>query len=528
MQGARAEIKVGRLAGTVMDGDLRSLVFAGREVLRRVSYPVRDANWGTVPVITMREGVSSDSYVRDFCTDNGAILGTFTLTAERDTLLRLSARFHVKRESVVNRVGFTVLHPLAGVAGRGLNVTRPDGSRVETRFPEYISADQPARDIAKLEHEVAGVSVMLDFVGEVFEMEDQRNWSDASFKTYCRPLAAPRPFTLFPGDEITQEIVLQLNEMQGAPAVSGEPSSGRCRLPQVVIAHEAGLSSAAALKGFPGVPVLYRLDAATPQGDLAAMAAKPIVALEIVFEDLDDLYRQIARVQSARLTPVRIVALPRSYLASHQPEGPWPAGATPRDAIKPLRNAFPTVPVGSGSLANFTEFNRCPPNASADFITFGTTAIVHAADDLSVYETLEALPAIFASAQALAPGKPLHLGLFSIGMRSNPYGGSIVPNPRNDRLPMAMNDPRQTTDFAAVHALGVLIAAARAGVDSIALAMPDGPLGAEGAPLGDLIRATASAAGQTVIWEQEGRRMRLYGNGLDLASDGDTVRGIAR
>ena len=31
--------------------------------------------------------------------------------------------------------------------------------------------------------------------GDVFEMEDQRNWTDASFKTYCTPLRQPFPAT---------------------------------------------------------------------------------------------------------------------------------------------------------------------------------------------------------------------------------------------------------------------------------------------------------------------------------------------
>lgn len=48
-------------------------------------------------------------------------------------------------------------------------------------------------DIAGLAHQVRGVTVGIDFSGETFEMEDQRNWTDASFKTYCRPLARPAP-----------------------------------------------------------------------------------------------------------------------------------------------------------------------------------------------------------------------------------------------------------------------------------------------------------------------------------------------
>ena len=146
---------------------------------------------------------------------------------------------------------------------------------------------------------------------------------------------------------------------------------------------------------------------------------------------------------------------------------------------------MPGVPVGSGSLTNFTEFNRCRPDPRADFVTFGNTAIVHAADDLSVRETLEALPAIFTTAQAIAPGKPLHLGLFSIGMRSNPYGRDVMANPTAARLPMAMDDPRQSTDFAAAYAIGILVAAARAGVESLALGDARRSLGCDWHPLGE-------------------------------------------
>jgi hypothetical protein len=154
--------------------------------------------------------------------------------------------------------------------------------------------------------------------------------------------------------------------------------------------------------------------------------------------------------------------------------------------------------VGGGSLTNFTELNRCRPDpASVDFVTFGNTAIVHAADDLSVWQTLEALPDIFATARGIAGGKPLHLGLLSIGMRSNPYGAAVAPNPGLLKLPMAMDDPRQDTGFAAAYAVGVLARAAAAGADSLALAMAGGPLGAHG-PLAEVVRAAAAMAGHEV------------------------------
>ncbi len=44
--------------------------------------------------------------------------------------------------------------------------------------------------------------------GDTFEMEDHRNWTDSSFKTYVRPLAQPWPYTLRKGVEIKQSVSL--------------------------------------------------------------------------------------------------------------------------------------------------------------------------------------------------------------------------------------------------------------------------------------------------------------------------------
>jgi hypothetical protein len=148
------------------------------------------------------------------------------------------------------------------------------------------------------------------------------------------------------------------------------------------------------------------------------------------------------------------------------------------DLVPIVREVFPGAEVGGGMLTNFTEFNRCPPDAErVDFCTFGTTAIVHAGDDMSVVETLEAIPDVIASARALVGDRPLRLGLMAVGMRSNPYGAAVVANPEGRRLPMAMDDPRQRTAFAAAFAVGVAAACARGGVASFAPAMTGGPLG---------------------------------------------------
>ena len=267
--------------------------------------------------------------------------------------------------------------------------------------------------------------------------------------------------------------------------------------------------------------MLVRVDARAPVLGPPPVAAP--VTLEIVADDAGQIAAVAAACRAAGLAPRRVVALPRGYLASHQPEGPWPDGPAPADLLPAARAAFPGAVVGGGMLTNFTEFNRHPPDPAAiGFATFGTTAIVHAADDRSVIETLEALPDVFASARALVPGRDLHLGLVSIGMRSNPYGAAVAPNPEGRRVPMAMDDPRQRTAFAAAWAVGAAAAAARGGVASYAPAMTAGPLGLgrDGAlwPLFDVV-ATLAALG--------GRRVEVSGGPGGLVAIRGATRGVA-
>ena len=156
-------------------------------------------------------------------------------------------------------------------------------------------------------------------------------------------------------------------------------------------------------------------------------------------------------------------------------------------------------------LSYFTELNRKrPPVATIDGVTCTTTPIVHAADDTSVMETLEALPAVVASMAAMAPGKSLHVGPSSIGMRHNPYGASTAPNPDRKRIAMAEDDPRQTGLFAAAWAVGYAAAIADTAVATLALnhlAGPQGLAGSDGEiyPVFHVMAALCAAGGKPRI-----------------------------
>src|SRR5258705_338190 len=80
------------------------------------------------------------------------------------------------------------------------------------QFPDAISAHQPFMNIRALSHEVApGLKATVRMEGDIWEMEDQRNWSDASFKTYGRPRDIPWPYTIPKGERVVQRALLSFD-----------------------------------------------------------------------------------------------------------------------------------------------------------------------------------------------------------------------------------------------------------------------------------------------------------------------------
>lgn len=509
------DVQAGAFAARLEAGAWCGITWNGEEILRGLDFLVRDEDWGTLPPAAMEETLQQQDGVltheRRFTLAEGALACSVTSTMASSGRLEVEGRIEVRRDLMVNRAGFTLLHPLLGLVGAPLRVTHSDGSSEETSFPATIAPSQPAFDIAGLAYACRGVEVEIRMEGEVFEMEDQRNWSDASFKTYCRPLSFPRPYRLQAGQALRQRITLRAAGGSTArPAAStkveiGEPM--RVLMPEMLLAAEAGWLPAASadLAGLRGTSLLLRLDADEYEGLLEA--ALPALReqgnrldLEIVLADdrppEPDLRVIAEEIAAHGLAPRHVIALPRAFLKSHQPDGAWPQGLQPAEARAAARRAFPRARIGGGMLTNFTELNRHRPDpALIDYVTHGITPIVHAADDRSVLQTLAALPDIAASLGRLAGGIPWRLGLVAIGMRSNPYGAGIVPNPEGRCLPMVRDDPRAGTAFNASWALGAV--AALLGAQALALAAPAGPFGILGRPnpLSDLVRMLADAAG---------------------------------
>jgi hypothetical protein len=204
----------------VRGDEVADICFDGVYLLRAIRPVVRDRDWNTVPVTVVEQRLD----------DSGATLVSrlrfagYGIEYEAALTLRLhgnelavdfNGRALVGFER--NRIGLVVLHPAAD-AGRAVRVKRTDGGLTAGSWPTDISPHQPFRDVAGFEWSKDGVTATLSLGGDVFETEDQRNWTDASFKTYSTPLSLPFPVAVPAGATCHQHVRLTAS---GAPP--GDP-----------------------------------------------------------------------------------------------------------------------------------------------------------------------------------------------------------------------------------------------------------------------------------------------------------------
>ena len=178
-------LRAGPLSATLDQGNLRYVRCGEVEVIRAISFIVRDTAWGTyTPQI---DDLRIDESEQACLVTYGAVCagpeGAFRyadrieITAEGG--ITFSAEGSSETEFPTNRTGFVVLHPIEGVAGAPVEVLHTDGRIEQARFPELIEPWQPVFDIRALTHEPRpGLRVSCHMEGDAFEMEDYRNWGD--------------------------------------------------------------------------------------------------------------------------------------------------------------------------------------------------------------------------------------------------------------------------------------------------------------------------------------------------------------
>lgn len=484
------------------NGFVRRICLGKCEVLRGIYAAVRDHNWGTVPpqISNLQSQISNEAFTLTFdvtCRQgdlhfdwHGRIQG------QSDGTLRYDFDGQAKTAFLRNRIGFCVLHPIRECAGAAARQTHTDGRTVACRFPDLIEpqifGQSSFRDLRAVAHEVApGLWAEVELEGDMFEMEDQRNWTDASFKTYCTPLAVPFPVEVAAGTRIHQNVTLRLTGAMGSAATSpvelGDaspapitltvPETPSMAVPKIGLgaaSHSEALteSEIARLRSLHLAHVRLDLRLSAPDWPatwqrVAREAEHLGVGLELALylprsgePDLANLRR---RLQTSAAPIVRVLALREGESATTPP-----TLAVVRQATAAL-----DVPVGAGSDANFCELNREQareqfPLADADFVFWSINPQVHAFDHRSLVETLEAQPDTLKTARAFAGGQPLVVTPVTLKQRFNPVATGGPPPVPPGELPPPV-DPRQLSLFGAAWTLGCLVALAGAGAESVTL-----------------------------------------------------------
>lgn len=199
-----------------------------------MAFLVRDRDWGTLaPDITdlaVEEGAQQTriGYRASYTAGDARLVVDVAILLAADRL-EFEAEARATGDFETNRTGFTLLHPIEGVAGAPVRVDHATTPAEDTHFPQLIAPWQPFKDITGLSHQAGGFTVDCRFEGDTFEMEDQRQWGDASFKTYVRPLALPWPYRIADGTMQHQAVRLRWHPAQQARTIA--PLRPRCTAP---------------------------------------------------------------------------------------------------------------------------------------------------------------------------------------------------------------------------------------------------------------------------------------------------------
>ena len=405
-------LKAGPLTAELEAGNLRYIRFSGLEMIRAISFIVRDKNWGTyepaisdlvVEELGDRFRVAYSAVTKD---DSQGFAYDAEITGSADGSLRFAAKGRALTDFLTNRTGFVVLHP-AGVAGKTASVTETTGRSFDTNFPDLIDPVQPMMNLRAIAHAFTpGMAVECRMEGDTFEMEDQRNWTDASYKTYVRPLALPWPYTLASGATLDQSVTLTVSgdpshRTAGETGVLVEVGAEQGLTPDLGVGLDpddvpAALANTERLRSVGVAHIICLYDPRRGHGRETLASAVEVARklgatpwLEAVVASVEGFEAEIAalgQTVAALGSPFPVVLVsPASDLKCTLPGSPWPPCPPAVELYRATRRAFPGASVGGGMFSYFTELNRKrPPLPELDFVSFTTSALVHAGDDRSV------------------------------------------------------------------------------------------------------------------------------------------------
>ena len=474
-------LTAGPLSVDFLEGELRYFRAGPDEALRRIYAAVRDGSWNTIaakrtaPVIEQTPGGFTIFWQNEHREGDVDFVWDSNIKGTSDGVIRWEFDGVARQAFAKNRVGFCLLHPLATCQGKPCEVEHVSGDIADRTFPDLIDPMQPVRglhDFRRMRYAVNEAwDVSLELEGDAFEMEDQRNWSDASFKTYSTPQRIPLPAKLHKGQRVKQVVTVRLIAKDHGPLVAAQ------RAADIISMTLAGTDGVALPKIGLGLPSHgfamsereivrlralkldhVRIDVKTILPDwaetlhnAAAEAARIGCGLEIALHLHDPAIAvKVANEVSGIPCPVA------RWLILE--EGKPVAGPA---VLSAAREALGNN-LGAGTDIDFFPLNNNRPAvAAADFIFCSIRPQAHAFDDASIIENLDGQTHLVHSAQQIFA--PLPFVASPVTLKRRWHKGP--PRPAHELPPMV--DCRQMSLLGAGWLTGSLRALAEAGAASV-------------------------------------------------------------
>jgi D-apionolactonase len=435
-------------------GFLRKIVHGETEIVRAIYAAVRDENWNTVePDIEVRNvRFEQNGFRVDFdalCQAAGISFCWSGSIEAYGPKLTFSFKGEARSSFRKNRIGLCVLHPIRECTALPCLIRDMRGKWSEAFFPGYISPHQPFKDFQGLRWSPRyGVEAELLFQGDIFENEDQRNWTDASFKTYCTPLARPFPVLIEAGTKLYQQVALELKSEEPVhPAESTFPEIQLGKFDAEVPMPGLGLGMASHGRRLSQMQLqrLKRLRLSHLRVDLRLTRDAWLNGYRLAVEEAVAIGARLhaalfvsdsAPQELGQFRNVMDPAIVHSCLIFHEKEI-----STSERWLSIAQELLQGVQIVAGTNAYFAELNRNRP-PKGFLAAYSINPQVHAFDDRSLMENLEAQPATVESALQFCE-HGIVLSPITLRPRFNPNATSKTMEPEG-QLPSTV-DRRQRT-----------------------------------------------------------------------------------
>ena len=451
------KLVAGPLTLEYSEGSLWNISNGSEEVIRRIYLVFQDINWTSRPFIIKDEiwEVADRSFSAKIKAqgshDAKDLSVELEITGSESGEITYGFSASTAVSFMRNRLGLCLLHPVAGLAGRECELTKADGAVEISRFPDAISPNQPFLNLSGISHKLqSGQVVSVNFKGEIFESEDHRNWSDASYKTYCTPISLPFPAQVTPGEVLSQKITISISG-EHTTAISKNESAvitvgaEEIELPEIGL----GLSEDPAhlivseYAGFEDLAIKHLRLALNGDSQIRSAVEKALLVTKQLKIDLDLAIKAESPEQLKAILQsiIEIKDQIRSFYIFSASEKTTPIGFI-QVAEELLGDKSKII---GGTDLYFTELNR---NQSAvdfvDQVNFSINPQVHSFDDRTLIQNTASQKAIATNAHRIAKGKKVSIGPITLRPRYNPNATQPSKDLSNTALPSSV-DARQRT-----------------------------------------------------------------------------------